>query len=112
MAMLFRQTFYLLVSLKSCYPKLESEGTHNEAKSGDDFKFKNLPHLLLVSVEMATKTAIGGFVLIAIGLLIVIIQALNMSNLLTVEQLLRSLGLVLIGIAVQLLGLGLLLVNK
>ena len=61
---------------------------------------------------MATKTAIGGFVLIAIGLLIVIIQALNMSNLLTVEQLLRSLGLVLIGIAVQLLGLGLLLVNK
>ena len=61
---------------------------------------------------MLTKTAVGGFVLIVIGLLIVIVQALNMSNLLTVEQLLRSLGLVLIGIAVQLLGLGLLLVNK
>ena len=61
---------------------------------------------------MLTKTAVGGFVLIVIGLLIVIVQALNMSNLFTVEQLLRSLGLILIGIAVQLLGLGLLLVNK
>ena len=63
-------------------------------------------------IKLLTKTAVGGFVLIVIGLLIVIVQALNMSNLLTVEQLLRSLGLVLIGIAVQLLGLGLLLVNK
>lgn len=63
-------------------------------------------------IKLLTKTAVSGFVLIVIGLLIVIVQALNMSNLLTVEQLLRSLGLVLIGIAVQLLGLGLLLVNK
>ena len=61
---------------------------------------------------MATKMAIGGFILTAIGLLIVIVQALNMSNLFFVEPMLRSLGLILIGIAVQLLGLGFLLFDK
>lgn len=70
------------------------------------------PIITLRGSSLATKTAIGGFVLIAIGLLVVIVQALNMSNLFNIEQLLRSLGLILIGIAVQLLGLGLLLINK
>ncbi len=53
----------------------------------------------------------GGLVLIIIGLVIVIVQALNMSNLSGVEGMLRSLGLVLIGVAVQLLGLGVMLVS-
>lgn len=44
--------------------------------------------------------------------MIVIVQALNMSNLFIVEDLLRSLGLVLIGVAVQLLGLGAILFSK
>jgi hypothetical protein len=61
---------------------------------------------------MATKITKGGFVLLAIGLLIVIVQALNMSTLFNFEDMLRSLGLILIGIAVQLLGLGLLLIGK
>jgi len=61
---------------------------------------------------MATKMAISGLVLMAVGLLIVIVQALNMSTLFLVEPMLRSLGLIQIGIAVQLLGLGLLLVDK
>ncbi len=61
---------------------------------------------------MATKIAISGLVFVAVGLLIVIVQAVNMSNLFDVQPMLRSLGLILIGIAVQLLGLGLLLVDK
>jgi hypothetical protein len=61
---------------------------------------------------MVTKLMAGGFLLVAIGLLIVIVQALNMNTLFSVENLLRSLGLILIGISVQLLGLGLLLVSK
>ncbi len=61
---------------------------------------------------MVTKIAIGGFILTAVGLLIVIIQALNMGNLFSVESMLRSLGLILIGVAVQLLGLGFLLFDK
>jgi hypothetical protein len=61
---------------------------------------------------MVTKLAVGGFILVTIGLLIVIAQALNMGTLFSVENMLRSLGLILIGIAVQLLGLGLLLVSK
>jgi hypothetical protein len=66
----------------------------------------------LSAVRMVTKIAIGGFVLLAVGLLIVIVQALNMSMLFSFEDMLRSLGLILIGIAVQLLGLGILLVGK
>ncbi len=54
----------------------------------------------------------GGLVLIIVGLVIVIVQALNMGNLFDVEAMLRSLGLVLVGVAVQLLGLGLMLVSK
>ncbi len=54
----------------------------------------------------------GGLILIIIGLVIVIVQALNMSNLIGVEVLLRSLGLALIGVAVQLLGLSVMLVGK
>ncbi len=61
---------------------------------------------------MATKIAISGLVFVAVGLLIVIVQAVNMSNLFDVQPMLRSLGLILIGIATQLLGLGLLLVDK
>ena len=61
---------------------------------------------------MVTKIAIGGLILVAIGLLIVIVQALNMSTLFSIEDMLRTLGLILIGIAVQLMGLGLLLVGK
>jgi hypothetical protein len=66
----------------------------------------------LSAVRMVTKITIGGFVLLAVGLLIVIVQALNMSVLFNFEDMLRSLGLILIGIAVQLLGLGLLLIGK
>ena len=66
----------------------------------------------LSEVRMATKITIGGFVLLAVGLVIVIVQALNMSMLFDFEDMLRSLGLILIGIAVQLLGLGLLLIGK
>jgi hypothetical protein len=61
---------------------------------------------------MVTKLAVGGFILVTIGLLIVIAQALNMGTLFSVQNMLRSLGLILIGVAVQLLGLGLLLVSK
>ncbi len=60
---------------------------------------------------MSERGSMGGLVLIIIGLVIVIVQALNMSNLLGVEGMLRSLGLVLIGVAVQLLGLGVMLVS-
>ena len=66
----------------------------------------------LSAVKIITKIALGGFVLLAVGLLIVIVQALNMSTLFNFEDMLRSLGLILIGIAVQLLGLGLLLIGK
>jgi hypothetical protein len=67
---------------------------------------------MLSGVRMVTKITIGGFVLLAVGLLIVIVQALNMSVLFSFEDMLRSLGLILIGIAVQLMGLGLLLIGK
>ncbi len=61
---------------------------------------------------MSDRGSIGGLVLIIIGLVIVVVQALNMSNLFSVEDMMRSLGLVLIGVAVQLLGLGVMLVSK
>ena len=66
----------------------------------------------LSAVKMVTKIALGGSVFLAVGLLIVIVQALNMSALFNFEDMLRSLGLILIGIAVQLLGLGLILIGK
>jgi len=61
---------------------------------------------------MASRTSLAGLVVIFLGLLIVIVQALNMNNLFSVENMLRSLGLILIGVAVQLAGLGLMLLNK
>jgi hypothetical protein len=53
-----------------------------------------------------------GLVLIALGLLIVIVHALDMSNHFSVEAMLPSLGLILVGIAIQLTGLGIILVSK
>ncbi len=61
---------------------------------------------------MVTKIALGGCVFLATGLLIVIVQALNMNTLFNFEDMLGSLGLILVGIAVQLLGLGLVLIGK
>ncbi len=63
-------------------------------------------------ITMASRTSLAGLVVIFLGLLIVIVQALNMNNLFSVENMLRSLGLILIGVAVQLAGLGLMLLNK
>jgi hypothetical protein len=61
---------------------------------------------------MVTRVSMAGLVLIVIGLLIVIVHALDMSNHFSVEAMLPSLGLILVGIAVQLLGLGVILVSK
>ena len=61
---------------------------------------------------MVTRVYLAGLVLIVIGLLIVIVHALDVSNPFSVEALLPSLGLILVGIAVQLLGLGVILVSK
>ncbi len=61
---------------------------------------------------MSDRGSLGGLILIIVGLVIVIVQALNMSNLFIIEDLLRSLGLILVGVALQLLGLGAILVSK
>lgn len=61
---------------------------------------------------MVNKVSLGGLILIAIGLVIVIVHALNMGNLSGIDYLLPELGVILIGIAVQLLGLGVILVSK
>jgi hypothetical protein len=61
---------------------------------------------------MVTRISWAGLVLIAVGLFIVIVHALDMSNHFSVEAMLPDLGLVLVGIAVQLLGLGIILVGK
>ncbi len=63
-------------------------------------------------MNMVERSSLAGLVLVIIGLFIVIVQALNMGDLLDIEALLRSLGLVLIGMAVQLLGLSLILIGK
>jgi hypothetical protein len=68
--------------------------------------------LSLGVVKMVTRVSVGGLILIVLGLLIVIVHALNMSKLLGVETMLPELGVILIGIAVQLLGLGVILVSK
>lgn len=62
--------------------------------------------------KMITRASIGGLVLVVIGLLIVIEHALNLSNLFSVESMLPEIGVIIIGIAVQLLGLGVILVSK
>jgi hypothetical protein len=61
---------------------------------------------------MVTRVSLSGLFLIVLGLLIVIVHALNMSILFSVETILRELGIIVVGIAVQLLGLGLILVSK
>ena len=61
---------------------------------------------------MVARLPLAGLVAVFLGLLTVIVQALNMNNLFGVEVMLRSLGLVLIGISLQLLGLSLILVGK
>jgi len=63
-------------------------------------------------VNMVARLPLAGLIAVFLGLLIVIVQALNMSNLFGVEAMLRSLGLVLVGISLQLLGLGLIFVGK
>ncbi len=64
------------------------------------------------AVRMVSRLSIGGLVLLGIGLLIVIVHAFNMSNLSSIETMVPELGVTLIGIAVQLLGLGIVLVSK
>jgi hypothetical protein len=54
----------------------------------------------------------SGLVLLILGLLIVIVHALNLSNLSSVETILPKFGIILIGIAVQILGLGIILISK
>ena len=61
---------------------------------------------------MITRVSLSGLVLIVLGLLIVIVHALNMSSLFSVETILRELGIILVGIAVQLFGLSVILVSK
>ena len=61
---------------------------------------------------MVNRIFVGGLGLIVIGFVIVIVHALNMGKLSGVDSLLPELGLVLIGIAVQLLGLGIVLIGK
>ncbi len=61
---------------------------------------------------MVTRLSLSGLVLIVIGLLIVTVDTLNMGSLLSVETMLRELGIVLIGLSVQLLGLGIVIVDK
>ncbi len=64
------------------------------------------------AMENVNRLSKGGLFLIVVGLGIVIVQALNLGNLFGVEAMLRDLGLILIGIAVQLLGIGVILVGK
>ena len=59
-----------------------------------------------------TKLSISGLILIIIGLVIVIVHALNMGFLSGVDYLLPELGIILVGIAVQLLGLGVVIVDR
>ncbi len=61
---------------------------------------------------MVTRVSLSGLVLIVLGLLIVIVHALNMSSLFSVETILRELGIILVGISVQLFGLSVILVSK
>lgn len=61
---------------------------------------------------MVTKGSLGGLALILIGLLIVVVHALNLSSLYSVEFMLPEFGVILIGISVQLLGLGVMLLSK
>jgi len=61
---------------------------------------------------MIARTSIAGLILIVLGLIVVIVHALNMSNLHDVNTLFPELGVLLVGIAVQLLGLGVILVNR
>ncbi len=61
---------------------------------------------------MVTRISLSGVALIVIGLLIVIVHALNMGNLHSVDTQLPELGIVLVGIAVQFLGLGIVTVSK
>lgn len=61
---------------------------------------------------MVTRVTLSGLFLIVLGLLIVIVHALNMSNFHSVDTLLPELGLILVGMAVQLLGLGIVIVGK
>ncbi len=67
---------------------------------------------ILSDVEMVIKVSLSGLSLTAIGLLIVIFYAFNMNNFHSVDKLLPELGLIFVGMAVQLLGLGLVLVGK
>ncbi len=61
---------------------------------------------------MITRVSMAGLVLTGLGLLIVIVHALNMSHLYGENSLLPELGIILVGMAVQLLGLGLVLAGK
>ena len=61
---------------------------------------------------MISRTSIAGLFLIILGLSIVVVHALNMSNLFSVDTLLPELGVILIGLAVQILGLGVILVSR
>ncbi len=63
-------------------------------------------------MELVTRVSLAGLVLIVLGLLVVIVHALNMSHLHGVDFLLPELGIVLIGIAVQILGLALILLSR
>ncbi len=60
----------------------------------------------------ASRVSIGGFVIIVLGLIIVIVHALNLVNQFTVQATLSELGVILIGIAVQLMGLGAILLGR
>ncbi len=64
------------------------------------------------TMENINRLSRVGLFLIVVGLGIVIVQALNLGNLFGVEAMLRDLGLVLIGVAVQLLGIGVILAGK
>jgi hypothetical protein len=61
---------------------------------------------------MISRTSIAGLFLIVLGLAIVIVHALNMSNLFSVDTLLPELGVILVGLAVQILGLGMIVVSR
>jgi hypothetical protein len=55
---------------------------------------------------MVTKVSLGGLALIVIGLIVVIVHALNLYHVYSIEFMLPEFGLILIGISIQLLGLG------
>ncbi len=61
---------------------------------------------------MVTRVSVAGLFLLVLGLLIVVVHALNMSEQVSIQANLRELGIVLVGLAVQLLGLGMALFGK